>query len=113
MWGNKLKKRILKSIVILNVVAMLMLATAATTFAAPGGEKGPPGGDAANFGLAAHAVQNIIAHALVAGTHNAVCNVAGDVAGNAPGNNPATDLKDETPCIPNEGPGILYLPPGA
>lgn len=40
--GSKLKKRILKSIVILNVVAILMLVTAVPAFAVTGGPPGPP-----------------------------------------------------------------------
>jgi len=64
-----LKNRILKSIVILNVVAMLMLATAATTFAAPGGEKGPPA-PVATGGLAT-ALTNVQAHAADKGANDA------------------------------------------
>ena len=79
--GSRLKKRILKSIVILNVVAMLMLATAATTFAAPGGEKGPPGGNAANGGLGTAAFMLTMvgvtdpAHPANEPTHAAACTI--------------------------------------
>lgn len=61
---------------------MVMGALALTT--APAFAKGPPV-PAANGGLGT-AVTQVIEHALVFGTHNAVCRVTGS--------NPATDLVD-------------------
>ena len=75
--GNKLKKRILKSIVVLNVVAMLMLATAATTFAI-----GPPGGGTPADDTPAGKEGGTPAHATsCANQQNALANVVGNPQG--------------------------------
>ena len=67
-------------------IGALTVMTAGTALAAPGGGKGPAD-PVANGGLWT-AVTNVIEHAQVWGTHNAVCNVTA--------RNPATDLVDDT-----------------
>ena len=78
--------RALKLAVASITIGALTVMTAGTALAAPGGGKGP-GVPMADTGLGA-AVTNVIDHAMVWGTHNAVCSVTG--------HNPATDLVDPT-----------------
>ena len=74
-----MKKRLSRLVAVAAVIGLLALTTASPAFA-----KGPPE-PAADRGLGT-AVTNVIEHALVPGTHNAVCKVTA--------NNPATSLVD-------------------
>lgn len=67
-----------------RAMALFVVMGAVALSAAPAFAKGPPA-PAANGGLGT-AVTQVIEHALVFGTHNAVCHVTGS--------NPATDLVD-------------------
>ncbi len=74
-----MQKRLSKFIALLAVLGVLTLATASPVFA-----KGPPA-PVADGGLWT-AVTQVLEHALVPGTHNAVCRVTAS--------NPATSLVD-------------------
>jgi len=77
--GSNMQRRVSRIVALFTVTGVLALATASPAFA-----EEPPF-PAANGGLST-AVNQVIDHALVPGTHNAVCNVTAS--------NPATDLVD-------------------
>ena len=79
-----MRTKTLRLAVMSITIGALTVMTAGTALAAPGGGQGP-GAPAANGGLGA-AITNVMEHAMVWGTHNAVCTVTG--------HNPATDMTD-------------------